>query len=215
MEFTDVKTFIDENKESADVKKYLEGMNPLVGLSTDNVHSFVENNPVLKSYRDAHATKAMTSFEEKFKSEKLPGLILEKYNTDHPPETEEKKELRELRLRVESAEKKTLKSELTALAVTSANEVGLPVKLVKYFIGDDEDSTNRNMGNLKTEFEAAVTAEVEKRLADNTRNPHDVNLMIEGGKNPFKPEYYNMTQQLILKKNNPELYNKYKKAAGY
>jgi len=215
MDFTEVKTYIDEHKDDADVITLLKGSNPLEGLNADTVHSFVESNPVLKSYRDAHATKAMTSFEDKFKAEKLPALIQAKHDELHPPETELEKRYRETDAKLEAEIQKRKQAELKNLAITAAGDIGLPSKLVPFFVGGDEDKTNSNVTLFKEELDKIVNAKVEERLKENSRSPHNVDLTGDGGKNPFKADSFNMTDQIMLKKNNPELYNKYRKAAGF
>ena len=215
MEFTEVQAFLEEHKADTDVAAYLKGMNPLQGISADTAHALVETNAVLKGYRDSHTSKAMNTFEENFKNEKLPGLVLEKYNEEHPPETEQQKEMSQLRLDITSEKSARVRSEMKALAMTLATEQSLPVKLVTHFTGEDEEKTRTSVADFKTEWDKAVAEEVEKRLKLNTRDPNDNDINQSAGNNPFlRGDHYNLQEQGQLKKHNPKLYSKYRSEAG-
>ena len=69
-------------------------------------------------------------------------------------------------MKAESA-RKTLKNQ----ALIYANKKGLPVDLLDFFIGKDEEATNENMTKFEKAFNDSVGSAVEKKLKDSSYVP--------------------------------------------
>lgn len=85
--------------------------------------------------------------------------------------------------------------------------------LVDFVIGEDEDEIKGKVKTLKDLVDKAVAAEVNKRFKDNGYTPKK-SAELNGGVNPFKTETFNLTEQIRITNDNPELAAKLKAAAG-
>ena len=86
------------------------------------------------------------------------------------------------------------------------------LELVDFVIGGTEaeiDARVKAFGGLVKKF---VKAEVDKTFKQNGRNPEQGSGA--GDKNPWTKDNFNITQQMMLEMNNPELAKQYKAAAG-
>lgn len=142
MEWAEVKTYLDANKESdANVKQYLEGFNPLKGLTEDSVHGLVESNIALKSYRDSTVTKGI----ETWKGNNLQGILntaVEEEAKKHKtkPETPLEKEVRELKEELAAERKEKALAIQRETLRKKATELGYDPELAEDFVNGDEEA---------------------------------------------------------------------------
>ena len=85
--------------------------------------------------------------------------------------------------------------------------------LVDFVMGADEAEIDEKVKSFKELFNKAVTAEVNKRFKENGRTPQK-GTNLNGGKNPFTKEQWNITEQMAIEIQNPELAAQLKAAAG-
>lgn len=140
-------------------------------LTLESVQSFLNENAegksYLQSFADTRVTEAIKTYETKTLPKKLEEEIVKRY----PPESEEAKQLRELKAQFEQSQKEAAREKLVNQALSTATEKSLPAKLVEFFVGDDAEKTTANLGILEAEFNAAVQAEVDKRFKDGGTPP--------------------------------------------
>ncbi|MDE3837927.1 ribonuclease [Bacillus methanolicus] len=165
-------------------------------LTLDVVQQFVNENDDakkwLQSLTDSRVTEAIKTYEKKTLPKKLEEEIAKRY----PPETPEQKQLRELQQKLEQIEQEKIRESLRNKALSLATEKQLPTKLVDFFIGQDEETTVKNLGMLEEVFSAAVQQAVEAKFKDSGRNP-----------NPPAPPGQPLTREAI-EKMTPEEINK-------
>jgi hypothetical protein len=144
-------------------------------LTLDVVQKFVNENEEakkwLQSLTDSRVTEAIKTYEKKTLPKKLEEEIAKRF----PPETPEQKQLRELQQKLEQIEQEKIRESLRNKALSIATEKQLPAKLVDFFIGQDEESTLKNLAVLEEVFSAAVQQAVEARFKDGGRNPKPSN----------------------------------------
>ncbi|WP_324728788.1 DUF4355 domain-containing protein [Lysinibacillus fusiformis] len=144
-------------------------------LTLESVQSFLNDNDEgkkwLQSFSDTRVTDAIKTYETKTLPKKLEDEISKRY----PPESEEAKQLRELKAQFEQSQKEAAREKLVNQALSTATEKSLPSKLVEFFVGDDSEKTTTNLGILEAEFNAAVQAEVDKRFKDGGTQPPQKN----------------------------------------
>lgn len=140
-------------------------------LTLESVQSFLNDNDEgkkwLQSFADTRVTDAIKTYETKTLPKKLEEEIAKRY----PPESEEAKQLRELKAQFEQSQKEAAREKLVNQALSTATEKSLPAKLVEFFVGEDAEKTTANLGILEAEFNAAVQAEVDKRFKDGGTPP--------------------------------------------
>ena len=196
MEWTEVKGYLEENKESdANVKQYLEGFNPLRGVHEGNVHELVESNASLKSYRDKGIEKSLQTWRENT----LPGIIEEKVAEERTKlkpksETPELKRIRELEEKLDASDKEKLFTARRDMLRAEAGEVKFDPELAVDFavFGDDAaKSIMRKHADAWAKKETALRNELLVKggtppgSGDPPEPPKEFKNMQAGGSNEF------------------------------
>lgn len=177
MNLEEVKQFIESNKESEEVKNYLQGF-----LSVEGVQQFLQDNKDAKSWFDSTVDKRTTKSLETWKTNHLEQLIDEEVKKRFPEKDAKDIELEKLKVEVEKMQREKQREILTNQAMKVASDKKLPLKLVDYFIGSDEETTNKNLEELDSVFQSSVQAVVEQRLKGdgyappNNNNKSDITL---------------------------------------
>lgn len=166
MKWEDVKQFIESNKESEEVQSYLQGL-----LSVEGVQQFMQDNKEAKSWLDSTVDKRTTKSLETWKTNHLEQLIDEEVRRRFPEKDAKDIELEKLKAEVEQMQREKQRELLTNQAMKVASEKKLPLKLVEYFIGTDEEITSKNLEVLETVFQSSVQEVVEQRLKGEGYNP--------------------------------------------
>lgn len=121
-------------------------------LTLESVQSFLndddEGKKWLQSFADTRITDAIKTYETKTLPKKLEDEISKRY----PPESEEAKQLRDLKAQFEQSQKEATREKLVNQALSTATEKSLPAKLVKFFVGEDAEKTTANLGILEAEL---------------------------------------------------------------
>lgn len=144
-------------------------------LTLDAVQKFLaerdEGKTYLQSFADSRVTDAIKTYETKTLPKKIQAAINEQF----PPESEEAKELRELRAEFEQEKQRSAQEKLMNTALKTASEYNVPSDIIDLFVRNDEETTTANMARFKEHFESAVDAkvqaEVAKRFAEASDNP--------------------------------------------
>lgn len=187
MEFEDIKTFIDTNKDSnEDLKSYLQGLNP---LTVDGVQKFITDNKDAKSWFDSEKDKHSGKSLETWKQNNLTKMIDEEINKRFPEESEEKKLVKKLQVDLENMKQEAIKKDLLTKIQKIAVDKHLPLDIVEFFISQDEESTIGNLSKLESVFNKHVESLVEARVKGNSYTPPG------GGKNNNQPDFSKMTDE--------------------
>lgn len=201
MTLEELKQFIEANKDNQEVQNYLKGLFP---LTPEGVTAFLESEEgkrLLQPKLDAHFTKGLETWKEKT----LPTLLDDEIKKKFPGETEEQKRLRKLEEELAKERQARVKSELVNKATTLATQKGLPVEIVSYFVGQDEDSTVNNLTALETIWQQNLEKAVEAKFKESGRTPNSGGGGGSDQINPWKKETFNLTEQGRLLRENPEL----------
>lgn len=135
---------------------------------------------------------------EKLKTENLTAEQLKKI------EDEEKESL------LAEREKKVLLAENKLFAIEELKEIGLDdgskssLGLISLVMNEDKDVIKSNIKAMDTIIKAKVKAEVEKVFKNNSSVPGK-GSNTSGVVNPYKAETFNLTEQMKLEVENPEL----------
>ncbi|PRS02368.1 hypothetical protein C6W22_20915 [Bacillus atrophaeus] len=162
----EVKKFLEENKENEEVKSYL---NELSAVSADKVNGFLdtdEGKRLIQPRLDSYFTKGL----ETWKSNHLDGLVDSKVKELYPEETEEQKRIRKLEKELEDQKTAAQREKLLNKAVSYASEKQLPADVVEFFIGEDEDSTMKNLGVFEEKYTAALQTAIDGKFKENGRD---------------------------------------------
>jgi len=167
MEISEIKNYIETNKDNEEVKAYLQ---ELTKVTVEGVDEFVKSDEGKKwigKQNDSFFSKSL----ESWKKNNLEKILEDKYKELHPEPDTKDVELRKLQQKIENIEKEKLKETLTNKALKIANEKSLPTSLIDYFVSDSEENTVKNLEKLETVFSESVQKSVEKRLKDGNYTP--------------------------------------------
>lgn len=166
MELQDIKQFFEENKDNEGVKNYLQELsNP----TTDKVQSFLESEDgkkLLQPKLDAYFTKGLQTFKEK----SMPKLIDEEIKQRFPEADPKDVQLKELEAQIKKMQKEKEYETLKNKAFSLASEKKLPINLIDFFIGQDEESTTNNLTKLEQVFNSHLQTAIEEKLKTNGTN---------------------------------------------
>lgn len=168
MNIEEVKNFINDNKESEEVKTYLQDFNK---LSVEGIENYVtedeEGKKWFDSIKDKHFNKALDTW----KSNNLTKLIDDEVKKKFPSKDEKDIEVENLKVEIEKMKQEKLHEALTSKAIKIASDKNLPLNLVDFFIAQDEEATVNNLKVLEESFNKEVQKAVEKRLKNEGYNP--------------------------------------------
>lgn len=147
------------------------------------------------------------------KIERLEKKILTDEELQRESFEQQQQELEEQRkeLKYEKNKMYAVKSMQKAEINGSEEAMLLMEKLV--MVCEDEADIDDVISSLKAWKDKEVKAEVDKRFKEGGSTPKKGDNL-GGGVNPYKKETFNLTEQIRLEQNNPELAARYKAEAG-
>lgn len=167
MTFEEIKQYIEENKTSEELKSYLQGL-----TSVDGVQKFLTESDDGKRWLDSERDKHLQKGLDTWKSNNLQKEIDKRISELYPEESEEKKQLRELNLKIQKMETEKQREILKNRALTLATEKKLPInKIIDLVVAGDEDTTVKNISRFEEIFGASVQSAVEERLKSSGYTP--------------------------------------------
>ena len=168
MNIEEVKNFINDNKESEEVKTYLQDLNK---VNVEGIEKYVtedeEGKKWFDSVKDKHFNKALDTW----KTNNLTKLIDDEVKKKFPSKDEKDIEVENLKVEIEKMKQEKLHEALTSKAIKIASDKNLPLNLVDFFIAQDEEATVNNLKVLEESFHKEVQKAVEKRLKNEGYNP--------------------------------------------
>ena len=177
MTFEDVKEFLEsEAGKASEVTTYLQGLNP---LTVARVQEYIDKTPEGKSWADSVKDKHLQKGLETWKANNLEALLNDEIKKRFPEKDEKELEVEKLRAEIEKMKQEKLRETLTTKAIKIATEKSLPIELVDFFIGGDEQGTVSNVKVLEDTFSQYVQKAVEQRLKGDGYVPpkdHDSNV---------------------------------------
>ena len=144
--FDEVINYFEQNKDSDEVKNYVGGF-----ISPDRVENFLntdDGKKLLQPKLDKYHTKGL----ETFKVQTLPKLVDEQFKKLHPDADPKDSRIAELEAKFEAAQMESTRKDLKNSALKIATDKKLPIDLVDYFLGQDEDTTISNLNKLSEIF---------------------------------------------------------------
>ena len=205
MELSEVQEYLTTNKDSEGVKTYLDSFKVQPSLE---VFKNKLNDLDFKSFMDSEKDKHLTKGIETFKTNNLDRIYTERFNVENPTadpkEIANNKKMADFEAKIANMEKEGIRKDLTSKSQKIAIEKKLPLDLVDFFIGENEEVTVKNLDKLEAIFASHVETLVTERLKGGSYTPPKGSGN-SGGKNPFSKETFNLTEQGKMFKENPEL----------
>ena len=133
----EIKAFIESNKDRPDVAEFIKGFEVEKELNTETVNAYLETpegKVLLQPRLDRYATIAIKSHDEKqapVVEAKIKAGVNEGIRKLHPEETEEQKQIREMREDMERMKKEGEAKELRNAILMEANNRKIPLEFVE------------------------------------------------------------------------------------
>ncbi|MFK4345126.1 MULTISPECIES: DUF4355 domain-containing protein [unclassified Paenibacillus] len=168
MNLEQVKQLIEENQTNEEWQAYLQDLNP---YSVEGIEKFIQSNQQAKSWFDSTVDKRSAKSLETWKANHLESAVDVEIKKRFPAKDEKEIEVEKLRAEVEHMKLEKQRERLTNQAIKIASEKKLPLPLVDFFIGTDEDATTANLGMLEQSLQLAIQQQVEQRLKGDGYTP--------------------------------------------
>lgn len=135
----------------------IEGFNKLLASNKD-----------IQGLMDGKVTKAIDTF----KSNTMPKLIeAEVLKATNKKETPEQKKIRELEERLDKADKKSARAEMVSKFKDILTEKNIPVNLIDFVLGEDEEATNANITLFENSMQSYINSQVQSKLNGGYKPP--------------------------------------------
>ncbi|MCI1964517.1 MAG: DUF4355 domain-containing protein [Oscillospiraceae bacterium] len=188
MEFKDIVTELDNFKDSDDYNNYVTGL-----MTDDRMNKYLESENGKKTIQpklDSYFSKGL----ETWKQNNLSKLVDEEIQKRNPSTDPKDIELNKVKNQLEQMKTENLKKDLTANAIKYATSKNLPVDMVDFLVGTDEDSTNKNLKAFEKAFQKAVDNAVNEKLKSSGHTPSDTEPSMMDG---VEKAFYSKNPQLI------------------
>ncbi|WP_342416715.1 DUF4355 domain-containing protein [Paenibacillus sp. FSL R10-2782] len=168
MNLEQVKQLIEENQTNEEWQTYLQGLNP---YSVEGMEQYIQSNQQAKSWFDSTVDKRSAKSLETWKANHLESAVDAEIKKRFPTKDEKEIEVEKLRAEVEHMKLEKQRERLTSQAIKIASEKKLPLPLVDFFIGTDEEATTANLAMLEQSLQLAIQQQVEQRLKGDGYTP--------------------------------------------
>lgn len=165
MEFNEIITELDKFKDTEDFNNYVSGF-----VTADRVNNFLETNDgkkLLQPMLDKYHSKGM----ETWKTNNLENLINDEIKKRFPEADPKDVELSKLKADFEAMKQEATRKDLTNKALKVATEKNLPVEMIDFLVGNDEEITTKNLETFEKVFNEKLSAGISAKLKDNTYVP--------------------------------------------
>jgi hypothetical protein len=168
MNLEQMKQLIEENQTNEEWQTYLQGLNP---YNVEGIEQYIQSNKDAKSWFDSTVDKRSAKSLETWKTNHLESAVDAEIKKRFPAKDEKEIEVEKLRAEVENMKLEKQRERLTSQAVKIASEKKLPLPLVDFFVGADEEATTANLAILEQSLQGAVQQQVEQRLKGDGYTP--------------------------------------------
>lgn len=165
MTFAELIEQLKNFENTEDFENYVSGH-----VTTDRVKKFLETKEgkeLIEPIASARFTKGLETWKKNNLEKEVNQRIKELYPDTDPKDAK----VAELEATIKRMEAEKARADLTRNAMSIANKKGLPVDLVEFFIGADDEATKKNMEAFEKHFNAGITAGINKKLSDGNYIP--------------------------------------------
>ncbi|MEA4921396.1 MAG: DUF4355 domain-containing protein [Clostridiaceae bacterium] len=167
MTFDEAKKAFEEFKGTDNYNNYIAGL-----MTDDSIQKYLDTDvgkKILQPILDKNFNKGLSTWQ----ANNLSKLVDDEVKKRYPEKDEKDIELANLQAQLNALQQENTRKELLIKAQTIATEKKLPVDLVSYFIGKDEDETKNNLKSFEKAYTGAVGTAVDEKLKTNSHIPTD------------------------------------------
>ena len=175
MTIDEIKAFLVANKDKDDVKAFLtEIASPSAEAVQKAAQDYLSSDigkRLIQSEADKMSNKSIETFKKTFEEKELPKLVADRYNKEHPAETDADKAIRAMQEKLDALEREKLSESLKSKAMRAAADRKLPVELLDVLHFGSEDEVSAKIEKAHEILNTAVIAAVNERLKAAGTNP--------------------------------------------
>jgi hypothetical protein len=138
-------------------------------LTLQAVQEFLNSNDEGKKWLQAEKDKTVTKGLETWRTNNLPKIIDEEITKRFPAETPEQRRLKDLEQQLAMMERQAKRATLKAQALGVAGQNNIPADLVDYLVGEDEETTLKNIEKAKTALNSLLQNAAQVHFKDGGR----------------------------------------------
>lgn len=192
VDFAEVMKEIEERKDDEEVKGFVSAFVKKYAppVTIDMVKPLFDSDPNFKQFKstiaDDRVQAAIKTYEEKTLPVKIKAHEEELRKVLQPKETEEQKQIREIREKLDKSERDSAMKDRRMKVLGTLTEKKLPSTFVDILVADSDEATDARMNGFVSQFEeivgARVNAEVESRFKKEGRIPPKANEKVDDQK---------------------------------
>lgn len=161
MNFEELKAFLEsEAGKTPEVAAYLQSLQPIDISAVQSFCETADGKSWLDSIKDKHLQKGLDTWKTNNLSQLLADEIKKRYPDKDPKDIE----LESLKNEIGKMQTEKQRESLINQAMRLAGEKGLPLNLVSFFVGENEEITQANLKALEDNFNESVQKSLEARL---------------------------------------------------
>lgn len=192
MTLQELKTFLESaDGKTEEVTAYLRGLFPADLKAAQAFAETAEGKSWLDSVKDKHLQKGL----ETWKANNLEALLEAEIKRRFPEKDPKEIEVEKLKSEITTMKTEKQREALQNKAMRLAGEKGLPLELVSFFVGENEEATQQNLGKLEETFASAVQKSLEARLKTDSYTPPTSGVGSTGLENLSMDEYIKARQK--------------------
>ena len=192
MTLQELKTFLESaDGKTEEVTAYLRGLFPVDLKAAQAFAETAEGKSWLDSVKDKHLQKGL----ETWKANNLEPLLEAEIKKRFPEKDAKEIEMEKLKSEITTMKTEKQREALQNKAMRLAGEKGLPLELVSFFVGENEEATQQNLGKLEETFASAVQKSLEARLKTDSYTPPATGAGSIGLENLSMDEYIKARQK--------------------
>lgn len=169
MELSELKQLLESDDGKAPEVKEL--ISSYAALNNETVQHYCDTVPEAKAWLDSIKDKHLQKGLETWKGNHLEEIINDEIKKRFPEKSEQELEVESLKAEISKMKTEKEHEVLTNRAMQLASEKNLPIDLVGFFIGKNEEQTVHNLSILESTFQNAVQKALEKRIKANGYTP--------------------------------------------
>ena len=191
---SELLALINEADDNADIDEIILS-NGFAKPITDveGLNKLLESDKSLQGLFDKKVTTGIENFKKNGMQKIIEAEVLKRTGKN---ETPEQKEIRELKERLDKADKEKAKAEMISKYKDVLTEKKIPSNMIDFLLAEDDETTGANIGLFENSMKQYIETGIKAKLGDSEYTPPT------GGGNVGKVTW----EQVI---DNPSLYNTY------
>lgn len=206
MNKTELLALINEVDDNADIDEIILS-NGFAKPITDveGLNKLLESDKSLQGLFDKKVTTGIENFKKNGMQKLIEAEVLKRTGKN---ETPEQKEIRELKERLDKADKEKAKAEMISKYKDVLAEKKIPSNMIDFLLAQDDETTEANIELFENSMKQYIETGIKAKLGDSEYTPP-----VGGGQIGITKEQFNKMsykERVELFNSDPETYNKLK-----